>query len=366
MTAAGERVADRAAHGRAPLVSARGVVKTFPVRGGGLGRAIGSVRAVDGVDLDIYPGEVLGLVGESGCGKSTLGRVLLGLLPADEGTVTFDGADVLGARGSDMRALRREMQIVFQDPFSSLDPRATVGDSIAEGLRAHGIPAGQRQARVREVLDLVGLEPYHAQRYPHQFSGGQRQRIGIARALAVEPRFLIADEPVSALDVSIQSQILNLLRDLQARLDFTLVFVAHDLAVVEHLCDRVAVMYLGRMAEAGSRARVFGLPQHPYTQALLSAIPVADPDRPRQRIRLTGEMPSALDPPPGCPFHPRCPIAVTGVCDEEVPRLAPSDDDPAHAASCHLRTGAHRDLDPGRTGGARSRRSAPVRDRPLA
>jgi peptide/nickel transport system ATP-binding protein/oligopeptide transport system ATP-binding protein len=349
VTAAGERVADDAASERAPLVSARGVVKTFDVRGGALGRVVGSVSAVDGVDLDIYPGEVLGLVGESGCGKSTLGRVLLGLLPADEGTVTFGGADVLGARGSDLRALRRDMQIVFQDPFSSLDPRATVGDSIAEGLRSHGVPASRRRDKVGEVLDLVGLEPYHAQRYPHQFSGGQRQRIGIARALAVEPRFLVADEPVSALDVSIQSQILNLLRDLQARLDFTLVFVAHDLAVVEHLCDRVAVMYLGRIAEIGSRDRVFTLPQHPYTEALLSAIPVADPERPRHRTRLKGEMPSPMDPPPGCRFHPRCPIAVTGVCDVETPLLLPGDGDPAHAAACHLRTGAHRDLDPGPT-----------------
>jgi oligopeptide/dipeptide ABC transporter ATP-binding protein len=344
---------------RVPLLSARGVVKRFDVRGGVFGRAVGSVQAVDGVDLDIYPGEVVGLVGESGCGKSTLGRVLLGLLPADEGTVTFNGRDVVGAKGADLRALRREMQLVFQDPFSSLDPRATVGDSIAEGLRAHGVPAGRRRQRVQEVLDLVGLESYHARRYPHQFSGGQRQRIGIARALAVEPRFLVADEPVSALDVSIQSQILNLLRDLQSRLDFTLLFVAHDLAVVEHLCDRVAVMYLGQIAEIGTRDRVFGTPEHPYTEALLSAIPIADPEAPRIRHPLKGELPSLINPPSGCRFHTRCPIAVEGVCDAEKPHLAPAPLDPAHLASCHLRTGDHQDLD-------RRPRSAGARRAPLA
>jgi oligopeptide transport system ATP-binding protein len=345
MTDAATAGAAPSADARTPLLSARGVVKRFDVRGGVFGRAVGSLRAVDGVDLDVFPGEVVGLVGESGCGKSTLGRVLLGLLPADEGTVTFDGRDVVGAKGRDLRALRREMQLVFQDPFSSLDPRATVGDSIAEGLRAHGVPARERRDRVQAALDLVGLEPYHARRYPHQFSGGQRQRIGIARALAVEPRFLVADEPVSALDVSIQSQILNLLRDLQARLDFTLLFVAHDLAVVEHLCDRVAVMYLGQIVEIGTRDRVFGTPEHPYTEALLSAIPVADPEAPRIRHRLKGELPSLLDPPSGCRFHTRCPIGVMGVCDVEVPHLAPAPLDPGHLASCHLRTGDHQDLD---------------------
>ena len=335
--------------GRTPLVAARGVVKSFDVRGGVFGRLAGAVRAVDGVDLDIYPGEVVGLVGESGCGKSTLGRVLLGLLPADAGTVTFDGTDVHRARGRDLRALRRDMQIVFQDPFSSLNPRMTVGAIVREGLTIHRLAEGAAaDARVRQLLDEVGLRPEYSSRYPHEFSGGQRQRIGIARALAVEPRFLVADEPVSALDVSIQSQILNLLRDLQARLDFTLVFVAHDLAVVEHLCDRVAVMYLGQIAEIGTRDRVFGTPEHPYTEALLSAIPVADPERRRQRTRLKGETPSAMDPPPGCRFHPRCPIAVTGVCDVETPHLLPSATDVTHRAACHLRTGAHQDLDPGR------------------
>ncbi len=327
------------------IMEARGLVKEYPVQSGAFGRVAGKVRAVDRVDLDVYAGEALGVVGESGCGKTTLGRMLLRLLDADAGSLLFDGRDLLAARGAQLRALRREMQIVFQDPYSSLDPRATVGDSIAEGLRAHGVPRVQRQQRVDEVLALVGLEPYHARRYPHQFSGGQRQRIGIARALAVAPRFLVADEPVSALDVSIQSQILNLLRDLQHELDFTLVFVAHDLAVVEHLCDRIAVMYLGRIVEIGTRDEVFVNPQHPYTQALLSAIPIPDPERPRQRIRLEGELPSPLDPPPGCRFHPRCPIAVLGegICDELEPELLPSPTSPTHLAACHLRTGEFQD-----------------------
>ena len=319
---------------QAPLLSARGLVKTFAQRGSAFGRSSASVRAVDGVDLDLVEGEVVSLVGESGCGKSTLGRVLLRLLEADSGTITFDGQDVRAAKGDALRALRRQMQIVFQDPYASLDPRATVGDSIAEGLRVHGVAGNQRHRRVEESLALVGLEPYHARRYPHQFSGGQRQRIGIARALAVEPRFLLADEPVSALDVSIQSQILNLLRDLQRRLSLTVLFVAHDLAVVEHLSDRVAVMYLGRIVELGSRDRVFAGPLHPYTGALLSAVPVPDPTlaSTRRRVVLQGDLPSPANPPPGCRFHTRCPFAID-VCRRDVPELRELA--PGHTVACH-------------------------------
>ncbi|MFQ5967946.1 MAG: ABC transporter ATP-binding protein [Acidimicrobiia bacterium] len=330
-----------------PLVEARDLVKQFPVKGGILQRQVATVNAVAGVSLDIHRGEAVGLVGESGCGKSTLGRMLVRLLEPTSGTIKFDGEDITHLDGSDLKPFRRRAQIVFQDPFSSLDPRVQVGQSIGEGLRLHGVAdRDERHERVKAILEVVGLSPSHAGRFPHEFSGGQRQRIGLARALVLNPDFVVADEPVSALDVSVQAQVLNLLKDLQEELGLTLLFVAHNLAVVEHISDRVAVMYLGRIVELTDRDTLYARPFHPYTEALLSAIPIPDPDRSRRRMILQGEIPSSIDPPTGCHFHPRCPIAAEGICDVEAPSLLPSKDDEEHLAACHLRTGAYRHLDP--------------------
>ncbi len=323
-----------------PLIRVRHLRKDFPVKAGVFQRTVGQVQAVAGVDLDIQRGETIGLVGESGCGKTTLGRMLVRLLEPTSGQIEFDGVDIAHMKGSTLTPFRRRVQMIFQDPFSSLDPRAPVGNSIAEGLRIHGIgDADERRARVSRMLDLVGLKPEQANRYPHEFSGGQRQRIGIARALILDPDFVVADEPVSALDVSVQAQVLNLLKELQRELNLTLVFVAHNLAVVEHISDRVAVMYLGRIVEVTDRTTLYRAPLHPYTEALLSAIPIADPDRPRDRTILQGEIPSPVNPPSGCHFHPRCPIARPGLCDVEVPQLAANPTEPNHVAACHLRTG---------------------------
>jgi peptide/nickel transport system ATP-binding protein/oligopeptide transport system ATP-binding protein len=323
-----------------PLIVAQDLVMQFPVRGGVFQRQIGTVNAVGGVDLTINRGETVGLVGESGCGKSTLGRMLVRLLEPTSGTILFDGIDITNLSGRSLKPFRKRAQIIFQDPYTSLDPRTQVGNSIAEGLRLHGVSdADERRERIGRMLELVGLPTSAANRYPHEFSGGQRQRIGLARALVLEPDFVVADEPVSALDVSVQAQVLNLLKELQSELDLTLLFVAHNLAVVEHMSDRVAVMYLGRIAEITDREQLYRAPLHPYTEALLSAIPMPDPDRPRNRTILQGEVPSPIDPPAGCYFHPRCPLAVPGVCDVEVPNLESGPGDREHLASCHVRTG---------------------------
>ncbi|HOC72334.1 MAG TPA: ATP-binding cassette domain-containing protein [Candidatus Hydrogenedentes bacterium] len=314
------------------LLVVRDLVKHFPVRGGVFGRAVASVRAVDGVSFSIPRGATLSLVGESGSGKTTTGRLVLRLVEPTSGEVSFDGTDVLRADRGTLRALRKRMQIIFQDPYASLNPRMTVGGMLGEILRVHRLARGAAvAARVAELLDLVGLPGAAADRYPHEFSGGQRQRVGIARALAVEPEFIIADEPVSALDVSIQAQILNLLKDLQERLGLTYLFISHDLAVVRHISTHVAVMYLGRIVETAPAADLFAAPVHPYTKALLAAAPVPDPAARRDRLVLAGDVPSPINPPSGCPFHPRCPD-VRPECPRTAQRLA--DTGSGHFAAC--------------------------------
>ena len=325
---------------QAPLVEVRDLVKHFPVRGGVLQRTIAVVQAVDGVSFEVARGETLGLVGESGCGKTTVGRLLLRLIDPTSGTIKFDGRDITTVKGSDLKPYRRRMQIIFQDPYASLDPRTPIADSIGEGLRIHGIgTSAERRAKVAKTMDMVGLQPYHARRYPHEFSGGQRQRIGIARALVLEPDLVVCDEPVSALDVSIQAQVLNLLKSLQRELRLTYVFVAHNMGVVEHISDRVAVMYLGRIAEVAERIDLFRHQEHPYTEALMSAIPVPDPEIRRKRVILTGDVPSPVNPPPGCRFHPRCPLRASlghpAICAVDTPPLI--DVGAGHLAACHFR-----------------------------
>ena len=302
------------------LVEVRNLVKHFPVRAGVLQRVAAWVQAVDDVSFFVRKGETLGLVGESGCGKTTVGRTMLRLIEPTSGSATFEGQEIFTLRGRELKAMRRNMQIIFQDPYSSLDPRMPIGESVGEGLRIHRIgTARERQQIVMDVLRKVGLEEYHARRYPHEFSGGQRQRIGIARALALRPKFIVADEPVSALDVSIQSQVLNILKDLQAEFDLTYLFIAHNMSVVEHVSDRVAVMYLGKLVELAGRDELFANPLHPYTQALMSAIPIPDPHVRKQRILLPGDVPSPVNPPGGCRFHPRCPVAVAHCAAQEPP-----------------------------------------------
>jgi oligopeptide/dipeptide ABC transporter ATP-binding protein len=318
---------------RKELVRVNNLVTYFPMRSGILQRTVAWVQAVDDVSFTIHQGETLGLVGESGCGKTTVGRSILRLVKPTSGSVIFDGNDVLALQGKELKKLRREMQIIFQDPYASLDPRVPIGESVMEGLNIHNI--GSRQERndiMLQTLRKVGLEDYHARRYPHEFSGGQRQRIGIARALALRPKFIICDEPVSALDVSIQSQVLNILKDLQADFNLTYLFIAHNLSVVEHISDRVAVMYLGKIVELTSRDTLFKIPLHPYTQALLSAIPIADPTLKRKRIILKGDVPSPLKPPSGCRFHPRCPVARSN-CSTDEPVLR--EIRPEHLVACH-------------------------------
>ena len=321
-----------------PLIVVQDLVKHFPIKEGFLiSRQVGAVQAVDGVSFDVRRGETLGIVGESGCGKSTTARLLLRLMDPTSGSIRIDGQEIADLRASDVKPLRREIQMIFQDPYSSLNPRRTVGAIISEPFHIHGMHPDkeERKKAVRELMDTVGLNPEHYNRYPHEFSGGQRQRIGVARALALKPKVIVADEPVSALDVSIQAQILNLLRDLQAELGLTLIFIAHDLSVVRHMCDRIAVMYLGRIVELASSDELYAHPRHPYTGALMSAVPVADPSfAGKQRQILGGDVPSPTNPPAACRFHTRCPKFVEGTCDVQDPQLEPKEG--GNLAACHF------------------------------
>lgn len=317
---------------RPDLIRVEHLTKHFPVRGGIFQREVGRVQAVDDVSFTIKKGETLGMVGESGCGKTTIGRTILRLTEPTSGRMEFDGKDVFSLSASEMKQIRRNMQIVFQDPYGSLDPRLPIGESVMEGLKIHNIGSSREQYDATiTMLKRVGLEEYHARRYPHEFSGGQRQRIGIARALTLRPKFIVCDEPVSALDVSIQSQVLNLLRDLQQEFGLTYLFIAHNLSVVEHISDRVAVMYLGKMVELATREDLYRKPLHPYTNALLSAIPIPGARGKRERIILKGDVPSPLNPPSGCRFHPRCPLAMD-ICRQQEPVF--TETEPDHWAAC--------------------------------
>jgi oligopeptide transport system ATP-binding protein len=322
------------------ILRAENLVKYYPIKAGVFRRTVGQVKALDGVSFDLHKGETLGIVGESGCGKSTLGRMLMRLEEPTSGKLTFDGVDVYSQKGVPMRKLRRDIQIVFQDPYTSLNPRKTVGDIVGEPFEIHSdvVPKGGRRKRVQELLDLVGLNPEHINRYPHQFSGGQRQRIGIARGLALNPKVIVCDEPVSALDVSVQAQVVNLLEDLQREFGLAYVFIAHDLSVVRHISNRVGVMYLGKMVELGDEDQIYSRPTHPYTQALLSAVPVPDPTlrNSREQIVLTGDVPSPANPPSGCRFHTRC-WKAQEICSVDDPELiARSDGLTAHDSACHF------------------------------
>ncbi len=315
------------------ILEAKGIKKYFPIKKGFFQRVVGQVKAVDDIDFVVKRGETLGLVGESGCGKSTLGRTLIRLYEPTAGEIQFDGANFLKAKGQNLREQRKDIQMIFQDPYASLDPRMTVGQIIEQPFHIHNmLGAKERETRVKQLLELVGLKASHINRYPHEFSGGQRQRISIARAIALEPKLIICDEPVSALDVSIQAQILNLLKDLQERLSLTYIFISHDLSVIEHVCDRIAVMYLGRIVELASRDQLFSQPQHPYTQALISSIPSLGSGKKKMSKILTGEIPSPINPPSGCSFHPRCPYKMD-ICSQKTPVLELSH---GHLKSCHL------------------------------